>query len=225
MRTAIKPFRPRCDFAAATMRSRDPSRAMRWLVEGCGKPIACREDDTVDVACFDDPPRLADYRDERRQRAPEGFEMVAKAVEEVTRCPASDARVARVDLKADFSPMTAAICDRDFRCEPELDRIKRELTMVGVKCEETAQSLERTERRVVVDRLALETSCPPQKIVVVSSTAWKRDTERGYRLNACDRAFICTTAAGRTDCKPALDQVAPPSEIADGGSRGPDAPL
>lgn len=73
-------------------------------------------------------------------------------------------------------------------------------------CEESGRSREETMRQIVLDRLALETSCPRAKIEVLSKTEWRVGTETAYRLSACDRAFVCTTAAGRVDCKAALGQ-------------------
>lgn len=71
-------------------------------------------------------------------------------------------------------------------------------------CEETADSKHRTLKKVVVDRLALETNCPAPGIHVDSESSWSRGDEHAYRMTACGAAYVCTTAAGRTDCKAAL---------------------
>ncbi len=115
---------------------------------------------------------------------------------------------------ADVTPPTAGayaatLCDRDFSCRGVFDSVRRKLTMVGATCEEFSGSIERTSRKVAVDRLAVETSCPAKDIQIGEATAWIRGSERAYRLSACGKAYVCTTASGRTDCKGALAEEAP----------------
>jgi hypothetical protein len=91
-------------------------------------------------------------------------------------------------------------CDREVRCAvryygPRHGRME---------CLETEESEQRTLRKLVVDRLSLETSCPTQQVSITEQANWTRGTEHAYRLSACGKPYVCTTAAGRTDCKPAL---------------------
>jgi hypothetical protein len=108
---------------------------------------------------------------------------------------------------AGLSPMrwTASGCGREFACTywvPGSNGLPPERK----DCKETPSSEARTFRRVVVDRLALETGCAPEQIAIVSQSEWSRGTETAYRMSACGKPYVCTTAAGRTDCKGALAQ-------------------
>jgi len=97
---------------------------------------------------------------------------------------------------------TATGCDREWSCRFNHSAY---LTQYSV-CEETPASKETITRKVVVDRLALETMCPANRIAVTSQSEWRTGTETAYRLTACDQPYICVAAAGRVDCKKALSQ-------------------
>ncbi len=97
-----------------------------------------------------------------------------------------------------------AVCDgRKYACEQKC------FGRAGctTNCKETRSSEAHTLTKVVVDRLALETGCPKKQIEIVSQSEWKRGSETAYRMKACGKMFVCTTAAGRTDCKAALVQA------------------
>ncbi len=204
IRNAAKKLRPTCDFKMAAIDTRDTDQAMRWRVTGCGEPVACRSGNDDEILCFEDPPRLGDYADARRQRAPLGAFFVAAAVQEISGCASDDTRVARTGEKLE-SEMTAINCGKTFLCTPTLDSIKREMTIIGAKCIETTASLARGAGASVVEYLELETGCPASSIVVVAAT---KGSAPAYRLAGCGKAYVCTTAAGRTECKAALDQAA-----------------
>lgn len=96
---------------------------------------------------------------------------------------------------------TATGCGREWFC-----RFDARGYSSGYACSETPVSKEVVTRKVVVDRLALETLCSVDRIEVVSQTEWRVGTETAYRLIACGAAYTCTAAAGRVDCKKALGQ-------------------
>lgn len=73
-------------------------------------------------------------------------------------------------------------------------------------CDETPASAARTELRVATDRLQLETNCPVEQVKLIRQAEWRRGSETAYRFDACGRTYVCTAAAGRTDCKPALGE-------------------
>ena len=211
VKKASKKLRPGCDFKSAELVTRDTEQAMRWLLTGCEAPIACRDGEDDDVVCFENPPRLGDYSDHRRQRPPLGAKIVADALEKLSGCPKEDARVARTGDKL-TDTFTALNCGRDFTCSPEIDSVRRDLTIVGATCAETRASEERNARRVVVDRLSVETGCPSTSIEIATSTPWARGSEQNYRLIACSQAFTCSVAGGKSDCRPAMNQqLAPPT--------------
>lgn len=91
---------------------------------------------------------------------------------------------------------TARGCEREWHCG---------LSAMPT-CTETAASEARTILTVATDRLQLETNCPADRIRLVRQADWKRGTETAYRFEACGKHYVCTAAAGRTDCKPALQE-------------------
>lgn len=95
---------------------------------------------------------------------------------------------------------------RSYVCRPRYDAVAPTVAAPQIVCEETAESEAETLRRVAVDRLALETGCPAEQIAVTQAAEWGRGRERAFRLTACGRPYVCTTAPGRTDCKAALGQ-------------------
>jgi len=101
---------------------------------------------------------------------------------------------------------TASGCKRAWSCTTPHDNPG---APSQTTCTETQESRAETETDVVVDRLALETGCDRKAVKVVSQAAWSRAGEKAYRLDACGRPYVCTTAPGRTDCKAAL--AAPPA--------------
>ena len=101
------------------------------------------------------------------------------------------------------STWTAEGCGREWRCELHVGSAKSG-SISRQACTETAASNAETLRQVVLDRLSLETGCAPELVAVVKEADWSRGGEKAYRMTACGKAYVCTTAAGRTDCKAAL---------------------
>jgi len=94
-----------------------------------------------------------------------------------------------------------AICrDREYQCQ------QRNLghEVYDINCKESPESELRTTRKIVVDRLSLETSCPQNQIEITGQSEWRVGTEQAFRLRACGKDYTCTSAAGRVDCKEAL---------------------
>lgn len=179
-----------CDIAKVTVDERDYSHEMQFVVTGCGRAVACHDIDDAWL-CFPNPPRIADFGEER---LPEGFKAAADSVAAITGCPAGETRVSVLEAGRSWS---AALCDRDFICT--------------ASCEESAASVERTAEKVSSDRLALETGCAAEEIKLENKAKWIRGSERAYSFSACGKRYTCTTAAGRTDCKAALDVTTAPS--------------
>jgi hypothetical protein len=167
---------------------RDTFYDMQWLVTGCGRSVACGDVDDQ-LRCFENPPKLSDFG---RERLPDAFLSAAESVAASTGCSMLDARSTR---QGEAQVLSTSLCDRDFVCE--FGRRN------NAECHEV--SVEKTMRKVVLDRLALETGCPTENIEFASQAAWVRGTEHAYRLTACGKSYVCTTASGRTDCKAALD--------------------
>lgn len=202
---------------------KDTDEAMQWLVTGCSSNVACRGSDDG-IQCFTAPARLGDFEDARRRRAPFGFAETAKGVQAISGCAASDTRVTLAwkptkgtpsfgaALASSFSGQrakwpessagyVATNCDREFSCVLPVDG--RELEAIGpAECEESRASIDRSSRKFIVDRIGLETGCRSKDVVL--GEAIGSGTERAFRLTACGSAYVCTTAAGRTDCKAAL---------------------
>ena len=83
------------------------------------------------------------------------------------------------DKQCDARGTWAARCGRrSFTCHTVEGR--------GVFCKETPRSRERTQRRIVRDRLRLETRC--ERVKLIGATAYTRGTERAYRAMACGTA-------------------------------------
>jgi hypothetical protein len=80
----------------------------------------------------------------------------------------------------------------------------------NVTCQETQRSHAKILVEIVTDRLALETGCDKNRIRIVNKTEWVRGSEEAYRLEACGSLYVCTTAAGRTDCKSAMATTTQP---------------
>jgi hypothetical protein len=92
----------------------------------------------------------------------------------------------------------ASGCGREYICEASQRTIR-------ATCTETAESEARAVKKLVVDRLALETGCAPANIAIVQEAEWVRGQERAFRLEACGKAYVCTTVPGHaTSCKAAL---------------------
>lgn len=130
------------------------------------------------------------------------------AVAKMTNC--SDVpQVAFLKTNNYREPLVASMvtqCSRDFACALPSESPAR--ASAEAKCEETAESEQRTLTKVVIDRLTLETGCSSEKIRVEGQSQWVRGTEHAFRLAACGAGYVCTTAAGRTDCKKALSAEA-----------------
>ncbi len=103
------------------------------------------------------------------------------------------------------SRWTATGCGREWRCELHVGSATSG-SVSRQACTETAASNAETLRQVVLDRLSLETGCAPELVAVTKEADWSRGGEKAYRMTACGKAYVCTTAAGRTDCKAALGE-------------------
>lgn len=120
-----------------------------------------------------------------------------------TRCPESQIAV-RCPGGECYGQLSwaASACGRQYTCA----MTGSTSPTLAASCRESAASEQRSLMNVVIDRLALESGCPKSDIQVVQAAEWQRGSERAYRLRACGHFFICTTAAGRTDCKQAMSQ-------------------
>jgi len=101
-------------------------------------------------------------------------------------------------------------CDgpqRQYRCKGRI----RDFGLFDVSCIEKQASRQEVKADVVLDRLHLETGCPKSEIKIVAASKWRSGTEQSYRMNACGRSYVCTTAAGHTDCKPAEGPISAPA--------------
>jgi hypothetical protein len=101
---------------------------------------------------------------------------------------------------------TVSGCDREAACSAQAKDFMWGASGVGTRCEETRSSTSSVARQVVLDRLSLETGCALTQVSILTSSEWTRGGERSYRMEACGKRYVCTTAPGRTDCKAALDQ-------------------
>lgn len=100
-----------------------------------------------------------------------------------------------------------ATCDgRSYLCRPRMLYAGSLYARAEAECEETEASKAAVYRQVVLDRLSLETGCAPELVAVTKEADWSRGGEKAYRMTACGKAYVCTTAAGRTDCKAALGE-------------------
>lgn len=183
---------------------RDPDVEMQFRAKGCGREAACRDTETG-WKCFKNPPRLGDFGEGWRERPPQGFASVGDTVATMTGCAAVDTRI----VGTGKSTFTASNCGRDFSCDAEWDSVRREMKIVGAHCREDPASAERTALKIAIDRLSVETGCSAEVVKLGGTTSWTRGSERAYRLIACGKPYVCTTAVGRTDCKVALDSTAP----------------
>lgn len=123
-------------------------------------------------------------------------------------CPISQVQI--IEPSASWNPKFKAMgCDREAICYYEGPSSVRSFV-----CEETPESVARTEQKVVVDRLILETGCPFEQVKVVERANWSRGGEAAFRMWACGAFYACTTAPGRTECKP----VSSPLNMAPGYS-------
>lgn len=136
--------------------------------------------------------------------------MVTKKVHEKTSialgCSLDETKIGelRKDEWGNLSSWPADCRGRSFHCVR--GDSGNEYDPLRAICEETAASKEVTTQKIVLDRLALETGCPAEKIKIDDKAGWSRGTETAYRMEACGKWYVCTTAAGRTDCKEALAQ-------------------
>jgi hypothetical protein len=96
---------------------------------------------------------------------------------------------------------SATGCDRVAMC----GALQTSEFEIETECKETDESHHRTIKKIVTDRLALETNCPKERVTIEKEMDWRRGSEEAFRMRACGRPFVCTTADGRTDCKAALD--------------------
>ncbi len=173
-----------------------------WTFTGCDKQFLCTaERETADsLKCeeTEGSPRLA--RERAREAAEKEFRLeLARGVAKHTKCPVEGTKAEGVDPKLSLTgnrSWRVDQCDRVFIC-----LLKERDTG---DCEETEESEARLIHRIAKDRLALETGCAVDKISDVGQANYTRGTETAYRMQACGKDYVCTTAAGRTDCKAAL---------------------
>lgn len=116
-------------------------------------------------------------------------------------CTWSDTKVSEAGT---WEPWIASCEGRSYICRAVTVGLSTAYESTKVTCEETEASKAAVHRQVVTDRLALETSCPTSKIEITREADWSRGGEKAYRMTACGKPYVCTTAAGRTDCKAAL---------------------
>lgn len=170
-----------------------------WVASGCHEKAVCREV-RGRILCYRPPPPLFAY-----DEVPEGFSGVAVAVSTETGCTAGDAQIVYATTlkeRGGTVGFAARLCDRNFDCT---SRVNRSADIVEESvCMETATSKEHTARKVAFDRLVIETGCPAANVQFVDQSEWVAGTERAYRLSACGKPYVCTTAAGRTECRRAL---------------------
>ena len=149
------------------------------------------------------------------------MEQIRRDTSERVRCPEARLQVSNYRTgAAGLSPSTwnAAGCDRRWSCELYATAAGSGLPD-RMTCSEDEASRQMTIRKVAVDRLALESGCPKEAIRILAESEWSRGGEQAFRMGACGRVYVCTTAAGRTDCKAALPQApaAPPHGRAPAG--------
>lgn len=151
----------------------EASRGFDWTARGCERTAACRPVHNS-YECFPVPiPWWAS--------SPADLVLTVTKLASDTRCPAEKA-----DIKAVEGYAAINLCGREFACSRE-------------RCEESAESVDRTARKSAIDRLALETNCPMEKIQL------QKQLGNIYRLGACGKDYVCTTASGRLECRLALD--------------------
>lgn len=176
-----------------------------WTAIGCGRTVVCKGG-WESWTCV---PRTPSFMDGKNQLLPgsDGYTGIAADLGTQTGCLEEPVIwVIKEKERMGYAAFGATICGRQFACASAVSPAND--VTEQTRCTETKESSERTLRKVAADRLALETGCPEKDIRVDEASAWTRGTERAFRMTACGGQYICTTAAGRTDCKAAL--VAPP---------------
>lgn len=143
-------------------------------------------------------------------------------------CPADQIQIAdyQTGMAGNYPSTWRAIgCERAFRCSMWVPAAGSGGTS-RVECNEDQESEELTLTKVVIDRLSLESGCPAERITIERAGDWRRGSERAYRLRACGQSYVCTTAAGRTDCERAAEgsPVAPTPPAAPTPAASPSPP-
>lgn len=118
-------------------------------------------------------------------------------------CPAEHMKVERFERVGKSAVWLASGCDRTTVCSGRTIQFSELVS--GTRCEETPESRERTAKKIVRDRLSLESGCEMERVIVEGASAWQTGGERAYRLDACGKRYTCTAAPGRVECRPALD--------------------
>jgi hypothetical protein len=175
---------------------------LEWIALGCGAELAC-DYRGGHMACFPMPIAMRHLVE-----PPPSLVLAVTTVAVETGCASGEAGIT---MRSEDVLGSIDICGRNFVC-------------IDGRCLETAASKARVrlleeaeeERKLmalVVDRIALETRCPRESVRVVEKAEWTRGTERAFRLEACGKQYVCSTAAGlgggRTDCRAALEQAQP----------------
>jgi hypothetical protein len=78
----------------------------------------------------------------------------------------------------------------------------------GVRCRLTRGARLRVLRRVLADRLAVESGCPAARIRMVAQSRFSGRGERLYRMRACGRFYVCTVFRRTVRCRLAAGQGA-----------------
>ncbi len=196
-----------------TIEERDWRREMAWLVTGCSGKASCirRENEW---RCFSNPPKVSDWG---KEWLPVGFEAASVVAAQASGCSASEARITMVEEpeRSHMGTYSATLCGRSFRCLLSMTR-RGEFDLTESKCDETAVESGvgvSESNRTVIGRLALETGCGTDEVEIVGAPV-TTGAERAIRLVACGKPYVCTTAAGRTNCKAALADVERPRQQA-----------
>lgn len=187
-----------------------------WTANGCGRSVACQGSwEKWRCVPLPLPEWMILFAKNKGTlvEGEDGFRGVKAAVAEQTGCTEEPtAVVLEKRQRGGTATFGVNLCDRQFQCVSAVDRHAN--VTDETKCTELAESATRAAKQIAVNRLALETGCAAAKIRVESEGMV--GSERAARLDACGKSFVCTTAGGRTECRPALDQG--PSEVPDGGS-------
>lgn len=165
-----------------------------WVVVGCKQKYLCVMNDRISCQRHDRPRlRKDDY----------GFRGIAEAVATQTGCDPTplDVTTTVPKQRSGTAGFRAVLCGRSFDCVAGVNS-RNDVVEDETTCTETAESTRRVDSMIVVKRLELETGCPEAQVRVLGQ--FLIGAESAYRLEACGKTYVCTTAAGKTTCKAAL---------------------
>jgi hypothetical protein len=181
-----------------TVDERDSFHSMQFFVTGCGSTVACMEFD--DWKCFSAPPKISDFG---KERLPDGFLSVATSAANAAGCAVGEARVTTIQEVDHWGrgKFTANVCGHDYSCETNFKEFGE------APCEESDASKTRSAS------FSRESGLSSKRAAARSPgrrSAGGR-AEHIFSFDACGKRYICSAAAGRSDCKLALAQpeVAP----------------